>query len=346
MGNTPSSSAATTKEVIVNIAGEDPHPTTATATATATATTTTVVDDKTQKKTASFDSTDNAGSATTTPGLEDKHQQQQRMGVVGLHYLEFALWIVILLFIISNVRKCCGGGRHNDTNDKDGNKRRFGGKRRRLSEDDDFDNQLLRESLQRSAPSPRRAAPTTPRGGGGVTIDVTQNTIHEIPREGRQQPVSSMNSNNSGYRVINANKSSNFPPSSTNNTTPPPIISKLQARANAMVFAKRDKQRLEEARGTIHAGSNNSRDTTYTRTTPSTSTNNKAPVISKQQARENAKIFAKRDKQRLEEVRGTNNRTIPSSSMNSNISKLKQAARANALKFAKRDKKRLDDAKK
>ena len=113
-----------------------------------------------------------------------------------------------------------------------------------------------------------------------------------------------------------------------------------------MTFAKRDKLRLEETRGTIHTRRNNR---------PS-STNNTAPVVSKQQARENAKIFAKRDKQRLQEARGTSNNrgrdtigistgTIPSSSMNSKILNREQA-RANALKFAKRDKKRLDDAKK
>ncbi|OEU10358.1 hypothetical protein FRACYDRAFT_247391 [Fragilariopsis cylindrus CCMP1102] len=263
-------------------------------------------------------------------------------------YLEFALWIVVPLcfFIVFELCKCCCcRRRHNVTSDNDTNKRRFGRKCQRLFEVDDFEDQLLHESLLRSTPSQCRAAPTTPRGGG-VTIDMTKNTIREIPREGRQQPVPSRDSNSSRYRVINTNRSSNFPPSSTNSTPPPPIISKEQARANAMIFAKRDKQRLEETRGTIHTGRNNR---------PS-STNNTTPVVSKQQARKNAKIFAKRDQQRLQEVRGTSNNlgrsttgistgTIPSSSMNSKILKREQA-RANALKFAKRDKKRLDDAKK
>ena len=357
MGKTTSSSADSTKEVKVNIlAGEASQPTT---------TATSVIDDMIEKKAASLDSTGNVDhqrprhdhcdnytahqsvddSATTTTGLEDKQQQQQhqRMGVASRHYLEFALWIVVLFFIMFNLCKCCGGRRrHNVTNDNDTNKRRFGKKRQRLSEVDDFDDQLFLESLLRSTPSPRHAAPTTPRGGG-VTIDLTKNTTREIPR--------------GGYRVINANRSSNFPPSSTNSTTPPPIISKEQARANAMIFAKRDKQRLEEARGTIHTGRNNSRDNVYTtRTISPSSTNNTTPVVSKQQARENAKIFAKRDQQRLQEARGTSNNrgrnttgistgTIPSSSMNSKILNREQA-RANALKFAKRDKKRLDDAKK
>jgi uncharacterized membrane protein len=350
MGDTTSSSSDSTKEVKVNIAGEASQPTT---------TATSVIDDTIEKKAASLDRTgsvdhrDNCiahqsvdDSATTTTGLKDKQQQQQqhqRMGVASRHYLEFALWIVVLLFIVFNLCKCCGGRRrHNVTFDNDTNKRRFGRKRQRLFEVDDFDDQLLHESLLRYTPSPLRAAPTTPRGGG-VMIDLTKNTIREIPR--------------GGYRVINANRSSNFPHSSTNSTTPPPIISKEQARANAMIFAKRDKQRLEEARGTIHTGRNNSRDNVYTtRTISPSSTNNTTPVVSKQQARENAKIYAKRDQQRIQEARGTSNNrgrdttgistgTIPSSSMSSKILKREQA-RANALKFAKRDKKRLDDAKK
>jgi hypothetical protein len=393
ISNMVSSSAASTKVVKVSIAGEDARPTN--------------VIDKIQKKGESFNITGNADhqnryithqsvvddNATTTMGLEQHQQQRMVVGVnapldwipmsalqhvadiVNLHYLESALWIVVLLLLVFNVYKSGGGGggdHINDTNlrrynnENDRNKHRAVKKRQRVNEDDDFEEQLLCESLARLIPSLPRLAPTTPHGNvGGVTIDKTQDTICESPSEKRQQqqqPVPSRNSNNSDHRVINANRSANFSSSSTSNNTLPLIISKQQARSNAMKFAERDKQRLEEARGTINTGSNNSRDTTYDVPIPSSSTNQQTSTISKQKARANALKFAKRDKQRLEEARGTihigsNNsrnshdiaKTMPalSSSMNTKPHTIsKQQARANALKFAKRDKKRLDDAKK
>ena len=381
--NMVSSSAATTQVLKVSIAGEDARPTN--------------VIDKIQKKTEWSKTTGDRDhqnryithqsvvdeSATTTMGLGQHQQQRMVVGVnatldwipmtvlqyvadiVNLHYLESALWIVVLLLLVFNVYRSGGGGGGDHTdgttlrrydNGNDRNKRRAGRKRQRVGEDDDFDEQLLSESLARWTPSLPRLAPTTPhRNVDGVTIDNTQNTIYESPSGKRQQQ-------HQQQRPVPSRSSANFSSSSTNNNTHPLIISKRQAQSNAMKFAKRDKQQLEESRGTINTGSNNSRDTTYDMPTPSSSTNNQTSTISKQEARANALKFAKRDKRRLEEARGTipigsNNsrnshdraKSMPtlSSSMNTKAQMIsKQKARANALKFAKRDKKRLDDAKK
>jgi hypothetical protein len=284
--------------------------------------------------------------------------------IVNLHYLESALWIVVLLLLVFNLYKSGGGGGGDHTDDttlrrydngNDRNKRRAGKKRQRVGEDDDFNEQLLCESLARSTPSLPRLAPTTPHSNvDGVTIDKIQNIIYESPSEKCQQQHQ--------QQPVPSRSCANFSSSSTNNNTHPLIISEWQAQSNAMKFAKRDKQQLEESRGIINTGSNNSRDTTYDIATSSSSTNNQTSTISKQEARANALKFARRDKQRLEEARGTihigsNNsrnshdiaKTMPtlSSSMNTKAQTIsKKQARANALKFAKRDKKRLDDAKK
>ncbi|OEU10979.1 hypothetical protein FRACYDRAFT_246081 [Fragilariopsis cylindrus CCMP1102] len=382
-GNMVLLSVATAKVLKVSIAEEDARPTN--------------VIDKIQKK-AEWSRTTSDGdhqnrhithqsivddSATTTMGLEQHQQQRMVVGVnapldwipmtvlqhvadiVNLYYLESALWIVVLLLLAFNIYMSGsgGGGDHTDAttlrhyvNGNDRNKRRAGRKRQRVGEVDDFDEKLLSESLTRSTPSLPRLAPTTPhRNVDGVTIDNAKNIIYVSPSEKRQQQ-------HQQQHPVPSRSSANFSSSSTNNNTHPLIISKRQAQYNAMKFAKRDKQQLEESRGTINTGSNNSRDTTYDMPTPSSSTNNQTSTISKQEARANALKFAKRDKQRLEEARGTihigsNNsrnshdiaKTMSTLSSSINIKAQTtsiQQARANALEFAKRDKKRLDDAKK
>lgn len=206
-----------------------------------------------------------------------------------LLFLEVALWFVVLLSVAWKVWHYCHrhegriGKKYKNFQDSRNKEKSAAIRSERQGtiyrDDDDYEEELRRESFVRSVPSPSER---------GTTRDVT----HSMAR------LSSSSKTKTPRRCSLSSKS---------NKKSASLISKQQATTNAKKWSVSDKAKIEASRSTNRSHTATAVAAAAGTTISATTSNKKAAPkkkkISKLQAKANAKLWAQREKKRIDDAK-------------------------------------------